>query len=177
MNGALKSTSCEWKLTALIHIYQVNNVWLFAMSGDSFEAIIATIQQITEEAKAKSIEEIKTLFFQLSERFKAFFHRQEDLEAVTSFQHPRFGTLNSRYSDIVQHIVIGIIYFSGCALFCWGARFMCLRINGFGDSIELLAMGAFFICQMLSATHLGLYCDDHHPLKCQKLLSIFHNIV
>ncbi|GED17447.1 hypothetical protein AMI01nite_54380 [Aneurinibacillus migulanus] len=36
------------------------------------------------------------MFFNLPEKYKAFFNRQQDMEAVISVQHPRFGTLNHK---------------------------------------------------------------------------------
>lgn len=90
---------------ALAHIYIVDNNWLYAMSGDSFNEIMMSADRLKEETKGKSIEEIETIFFNLSKRYKAFFNRKQDMEIITSYIHPRFGKLEARYSDIVQHIV------------------------------------------------------------------------
>jgi uncharacterized damage-inducible protein DinB len=88
---------------ALVHIYRVDNTWLLVMSG-RFDEIVPSIDRITEETNGKSVEELETKFILLSERYKAFFSTI-DMEAVSSYTHPRFGTLNARYCDIVQHVV------------------------------------------------------------------------
>ncbi len=56
-------------------------IWLRAMSGDSFVAITASMGQLTEETTGKSLEELEMLFFDQSEKYKAFF-QEHDVETV-----------------------------------------------------------------------------------------------
>ncbi|ADG05297.1 DinB family protein [Kyrpidia tusciae] len=88
---------------ALVHMYRVDNTWLLAMSG-RLDEIVPSADRIAEETKGKGVGELQTMFIQLSERYKAFLGTV-DLEAVSSYTHPRYGTLNARYGDIVQHVV------------------------------------------------------------------------
>lgn len=87
----------------LVHMYRVDNTWLLAMSG-RLDEIVPAAGRIAEETKGKGIEELETMFIQLSAQYRAFLGTV-DMEAVSSFTHPRFGTLNARYGDIVQHVV------------------------------------------------------------------------
>lgn len=48
------------------------------------------------DSMAGLTEELNAMFFNLPEKYKAFFNRQQDMEAVISVQHPRFGTLNHK---------------------------------------------------------------------------------
>jgi uncharacterized damage-inducible protein DinB len=89
----------------LVHIYRVNTVWLCAMSGDSYDAIREIVGRITEETQGKSIEELETMYADLADRFKAFFHRVQDMDIIASYPHPQYGVLKASYADVVQHIV------------------------------------------------------------------------
>lgn len=90
---------------ALVHIYVVDSIWLSAMSGDSFDEIRATAGQIAEEAKGRNLAELENLYAVVADRFYAFFHRQQDMEALYSHHHPQFGTLKTSFAQILQHVV------------------------------------------------------------------------
>jgi len=89
----------------LVHIYNTDTLWLSVMSGDSFDEIMAVANQLSRETRAKSIEEIETMFLDISNRYKAFFDCQEDLDKAVSCEHPNFGRLETQLSELVQHVV------------------------------------------------------------------------
>lgn len=91
--------------SALIHIFVVDTVWLCTISGDSFEKVRTSTAHLSEELKNKSIEEMEQLFSDLSTRYQTFFRNQQDMDTISSYHHPHFGTLTVRYSDIIQHVV------------------------------------------------------------------------
>ncbi|MCM3624422.1 DinB family protein [Brevibacillus borstelensis] len=91
--------------SALVHIYTADHIWLYAMAGESFEKIREAIGGITEETNGKSAEELQQLFRTASERYKEFLAGLPDLDATTQYRHPTYGVLETRYSDIVQHVV------------------------------------------------------------------------
>lgn len=90
---------------ALAHIYIVDNVWLQAISGKSFDETVAAMPAFMEEVKGKNLVEIEELYFQLSERFSSFFAEKEDFDAVSTYTHPALGMLKAPCSEIIQHIV------------------------------------------------------------------------
>lgn len=89
---------------ALVHLYRVDNTWLLAMSKVNRETIIAKLGQLQSDVQGKSLEELEKMFHELAEQYKTFF-RQQDMEEVTEYPHPQYGTLVASYSDIIQHIV------------------------------------------------------------------------
>ncbi|MCM3718231.1 DinB family protein [Fictibacillus phosphorivorans] len=89
----------------LLHMYQVDYVWLKAMSGEDFYEILAELGQVTEDLKAASIEEIEEKFKELSQKYDSFIQNIEDLYVGTTVHHPHFGTLHSNYADLIQHVV------------------------------------------------------------------------
>lgn len=89
---------------ALIHIYRVDNTWLGAMSGYTYEQMMAQAKQIMEETEEISLEGIQTLYHQVAERYRTFF-ADKDMDELKEYPHPKYGTLKASYADIVQHLV------------------------------------------------------------------------
>lgn len=89
----------------LVHLYVVDNVWLGAMSGVSFEEIRNASVEVMERTKGKSLEELLNLYLDLSKQFEEFFQSQSNLQAIQSYHHPQFGTLHASHMDIIEHIV------------------------------------------------------------------------
>lgn len=87
------------------HIYATDTIWLWVMSGDSFDEIAKLRTQLKESTKGKGIDEMQRMFFNLSERYKAFFDRQENLDQSISPEHPAFGRLETNFFELVQHVV------------------------------------------------------------------------
>jgi uncharacterized damage-inducible protein DinB len=48
---------------------------------------------------------MRMLYADVSKQFRAFFDRQQDLDKVTTIQHPHFGSLQAPFSELVQHVV------------------------------------------------------------------------
>lgn len=88
----------------LAHMYVVDNVWLSAMSGD-IETIYSLLPDWQAEVQDALLSTFQASFAQVSNRFESFFTRQPNLEAISDYKHPKYGTLRARYSDILQHVV------------------------------------------------------------------------
>ncbi|MGM0877844.1 MAG: DinB family protein [Bacillota bacterium] len=89
----------------LVHIYLTDTTWLGVMSEDRFDAIVELVKQLREKTKGKSIEEMETMFFDLSEQYNAFFDGQIDLDKPVTPEHPHLGRLETHLSELVQHVV------------------------------------------------------------------------
>ncbi|HET7578102.1 MAG TPA: DinB family protein [Bacillales bacterium] len=87
------------------HIYIVDSGWLGVMKGDSFDEVRATFHQAAEAVNGKNLIEVEALFAELSERYKAFFESEEDLDKPVAPEHPDFGRLETRLSELIQHVV------------------------------------------------------------------------
>jgi uncharacterized damage-inducible protein DinB len=64
----------------MAHIYVSDNIWLDFMYGEKFDEVYALADQLREQMETKRIEEVETMFFDLSDQYKAFLDRQEDME-------------------------------------------------------------------------------------------------
>ncbi|MCY8235465.1 DinB family protein, partial [Priestia endophytica] len=59
----------------MAHIYVVDNLWLDIISGKEFDEVYALADRLKEQMEKKRIEEVETMFFDLSEQYKAFLDR------------------------------------------------------------------------------------------------------
>lgn len=89
----------------LIHMYQVDHVWLKAMKGEEFYDIVATLGQLTDELNAASLDEMEIRFKELSSLYASFIGGLKDTASKTTINHPHFGTLQTNYADLIQHVV------------------------------------------------------------------------
>lgn len=90
---------------ALAHIYIVDLCWFHILSGKSMSEAMQLAWQRQDEAEAKSLEELEALFAGLSEQFRVFFSRQEDMEKAVVLDNPYAGVRNTRLSEMVMQVV------------------------------------------------------------------------
>ncbi|MCY8235433.1 DinB family protein [Priestia endophytica] len=92
-------------LKVMGHIYVVDNVWLDVISGKKFDEVYALGERLKEQMETKKIEEVETMFFDLSDRYKVFLNREENMEKALVLETPFAGRLETRLSELVQHVV------------------------------------------------------------------------
>jgi uncharacterized damage-inducible protein DinB len=90
--------------SVMTHIYMMDITWFYAMREDSFEQVSATIAPLFAEINWKTLEELQQKYQELSEKYTDLFSSQEDIERVLSIQHPQWGTLNTSFSELSQHV-------------------------------------------------------------------------
>ncbi|ANC78416.1 hypothetical protein ABE65_017070 [Fictibacillus phosphorivorans] len=89
----------------LVHMYQVDYVWLQVLKGKTFEDILNSVKQLHEELNTADLQNMQKKFEAMSDDYENFIKGRGDLSADITVHHPHFGTLNSTYADLVQHIV------------------------------------------------------------------------
>ncbi|MFC5451584.1 DinB family protein [Paenibacillus aestuarii] len=97
----------------LTHIYLVDYAWFEISSGKSMNEAMAFTNQLSAQVETKSIEEMKKIFLDLSERYKAFLNSQEDLEKSIVVDNPYAGVLETSISESVLHVVTHGSYHRG----------------------------------------------------------------
>lgn len=90
---------------AMAHIYTVDSSWLEIASGTEMKDAMKLTEQVTEEAERQSIEGLEAMFAALSERYRAFFRQQADLEKTIVLDNPYAGIRETRLSEIVMQVV------------------------------------------------------------------------
>ncbi|WP_347553065.1 DinB family protein (plasmid) [Pseudalkalibacillus hwajinpoensis] len=89
----------------LVHIYTVDTIWLGVIRENSMDEIQASIIQAQEKTKDKGLEEMETLFYDLSKKYQDFFNNESDLDKEIFPEHPQYGRLETYLSELVQHVV------------------------------------------------------------------------
>ncbi len=97
----------------LSHIYLTDYAWFDIISGKSMNEAMASTNQLREQVETKSIEEMKKIFLDLSERNKALLNSQEDIEKLIVVDNPYAGLLETSISESVLHVVTHGSYHRG----------------------------------------------------------------
>jgi uncharacterized damage-inducible protein DinB len=97
----------------LSHIYLTDYAWFDIILGKSMNEAIETTNQLREQIETKSIEEMKKIFLDLSERYKELLNSQENIEKVIVVDNPYAGLLETSVSETVLHVVTHGSYHRG----------------------------------------------------------------
>jgi uncharacterized damage-inducible protein DinB len=97
----------------LSHIYLTDYTWFDIISGKSMNEAMATTNQLREQVEMKSIEEMKVIFLDLSERYRALLDNQKDIEKLIVVDNPYAGLLETSISETVLHVVTHGSYHRG----------------------------------------------------------------
>ncbi|NRD77757.1 damage-inducible protein DinB [Bacillus sp. BRMEA1] len=97
----------------LSHIYVTDYIWFDIISGKDMKEALAYADQLREQIESKSIEEMKNLFLDLSERYKELLNSQGNLDGVIMVDNPYAGLLETSVSETVIHVVTHGSYHRG----------------------------------------------------------------
>ncbi|MGF6950369.1 putative damage-inducible protein DinB [Neobacillus sp. B4I6] len=97
----------------LSHIFLTDYTWFDIISGKSMNEAMATTNQLREQVEMKSIKEMKEIFLDLSERYKALLDSQKDIEKLIVVDNPYAGLLETSISETVLHVVTHGSYHRG----------------------------------------------------------------
>jgi len=87
------------------HMYLFERLYLDVLSEVPNENIFPKIPGWTEEAQGKSVDEMRRLFADAAERFRDLLRRTPDPDKAMTIEHPRYGRLDTCFSDILRHVV------------------------------------------------------------------------
>jgi uncharacterized damage-inducible protein DinB len=75
------------------------------VSGKDLQHAMSLARERKEEIEAKSLVEMEQLFADLSERYKTFLSKEENLPKQLTIQHPAGGVMETTVGDLVPHVV------------------------------------------------------------------------
>ncbi|MFF2483761.1 DinB family protein [Paenibacillus sp. NPDC058071] len=87
------------------HIYIFEQLYMQVLENVPNEVIFPKIPGWTEEAQGKSVDEMRQLFASVTEQFRDLLRRTPDPDKAMTIEHPRYGRLDTSFSDILQHVV------------------------------------------------------------------------
>ncbi|MFP3888577.1 DinB family protein [Priestia filamentosa] len=89
----------------LTHIYLSDLGWFDVFLGKDLLHALNLAKEHKEEMEAKSLAEMEQLFTDLSERYKTFLSKEENLPKQLSIQNPAGGVMETTVGDLVPHVV------------------------------------------------------------------------
>lgn len=89
----------------LAHIYITDCLWFAVVSGEENDEIFPKIARWTEESNDVGLEETEKLYAAIGERYESFLSGHPNLDAAMTIRHPKYGALDTRPSEIIQHVV------------------------------------------------------------------------
>lgn len=87
------------------HLYMVDGMWLKVMSGAPMEEVMSIIGRLKQDVEGAGLDRVKQLYSEVAEGYRAFLKQDEALDQAISINHPRYGELKTRPSDLVEHVV------------------------------------------------------------------------
>ncbi|QQE80061.1 DinB family protein [Alicyclobacillus sp. SO9] len=89
---------------ALAHIYIVDHVWLTALKGD-FAEINTSLPLWQQTIEKADLPQMESEFAETAEEYAAFLREHQNLDTVSEYPHPTYGTLKASYREIIGHVV------------------------------------------------------------------------
>lgn len=87
------------------HMYLFEKLYMFVLKEVPNEEVFPKIPGWTEEAQGKTVEEMRGLFYGVTEQFRDLLQNTPDLDKEMTIEHPRYGRLNTQFSEILRHVV------------------------------------------------------------------------
>ncbi|NHN31337.1 DinB family protein [Paenibacillus agricola] len=91
--------------TVLAHIYLMDVTWLSVMQNKKFDEVVAILGPLQQLTKDRSLTDMEVMYLELTEQYHAFFGQQEDMDKLMVCEHPQYGKLETKLSQLVQHVV------------------------------------------------------------------------
>lgn len=87
------------------HMYIFEQLYLAVLSEVPNEQIFPQIAGWTEEVQGKSVDEMRRLFAGVAEQFRDLLRRTPDPDKPMTIEHPKYGRLDTHFSEILRHVV------------------------------------------------------------------------
>jgi len=87
------------------HMYLFERLYLSVLAEVPNEEIFPKMPHWTEESRGLTVDEMRQLFASVAEPFRDLLRRTPDPDMTMTIEHPRYGRLDTRFSEIVGHVV------------------------------------------------------------------------
>ncbi|MCE5172645.1 hypothetical protein LQV63_25575 [Paenibacillus profundus] len=78
--------------------------------GKSMNHALMLADQLKEHTESKGLEEMETMFFELSERYKSFLNQKGNIDKSLVIDNPSGDLMKTSVSEIVPHKNKGLAY-------------------------------------------------------------------
>lgn len=87
------------------HMYLFEQLYMLVLAEVPNEEIFPKISGWTEETQGKTVNEMRELFGSVAERFRDLLRHTPDPDKKMTIEHPKYGKMETHFSDILQHVV------------------------------------------------------------------------
>lgn len=87
------------------HMYVFEMLFMSALSGISNEEIYPEMMKWRANVQGRTLEEMWSLFAGAAQQFRELLERTPDPDKAITIEHPSYGRMDTRFSDILQHVV------------------------------------------------------------------------
>lgn len=87
------------------HMYLFEKLYMSVLAEVPNEEIFPKIPDWTKEAQGKTVDEMRRLFAGAAEQFRDLLRRTPDPDKAMTIKHPKYGRLDTHFSDILRHVV------------------------------------------------------------------------
>lgn len=87
------------------HIYLFDRLYLDVLSRVPNEEIFPKMPVWQAEAQGKSANEMRRLFDDVAGRYRELLARTPDPDMAMTISHPRYSSLDTQFSAVLQHVV------------------------------------------------------------------------
>ncbi|HWO76582.1 MAG TPA: DinB family protein [Bacillus sp. (in: firmicutes)] len=89
----------------LVHMIIVDSAWLFGIKGMELETFVQSRDERIKKLTNMSLEELEAAYSEVMEDYEHFLKPINDPHAPHTVSHPYFGSLETSYAELYQHIV------------------------------------------------------------------------
>lgn len=89
----------------LAHVYLSDLGWIEVFSGKTMDHALWLQKEYKEETELKGLEEMKAMFFKLSEQYKFFFSQLEGSDKPLEIENPNGDLMKTSVFEQVPHVV------------------------------------------------------------------------
>lgn len=87
------------------HMYLFDQLYMSVLAEVPNEDIYPKLPIWTKETQGKSVDEMRRLFASVAEQFRDLLRRTPDPDKTMTIEHPKYGRLDTHFSDILRHVV------------------------------------------------------------------------
>ncbi len=87
------------------HMYLYEQLYMHVLAEVPNADIFPKMSGWMEDAKVKTVDEVRQLFYGVAEQFRDLLRRTPDPDKTMTIEHPKYGSLDTHFSDILQHVV------------------------------------------------------------------------
>ncbi|MCM3702278.1 DinB family protein [Paenibacillus macerans] len=87
------------------HMYLFEQLYMSVLAEVPNGEIFPKIPGWTEEAQGKTVDELRRLFAGAAEQFRDLLRRTPNPDKAMTIEHPKYGRLDTHFSEILRHVV------------------------------------------------------------------------